>query len=132
MDNCIFCKIAVGVIPSYTVFEDDKFKVFLDIKPVSVGHLLLITKDHYNQFEDLPTEILGDAFSLAQKLRPRIREALSADYVIMSVVGEEVKHFHIQFIPRKITDGLTVWPVHDLTAEAGKEQSELLKAKLKL
>ncbi len=132
MENCIFCQIAHGEIPSFTVFEDDNFKVFLDIKPVSQGHLLLITKEHYGQFEDLPPEILADVYSLAQKLRPKIKEALSADYVIMSVVGEEVKHFHIQFIPRKFEDGLTVWPAHDLSAEDGQKISELLRAKLKL
>ena len=60
MNDCIFCKIIKGEIPSYTIYEDDKMKAFLDVNPVSNGHVLLIPKTHYKNFLDTPDELIKD------------------------------------------------------------------------
>ena len=129
MNNCIFCKIVAGEIPSYTVYEDDKTKAFLDIKPVAKGHLLLITKKHYAQFENLPSADLAYVFKIAQKIRPVLKESLGAKYVVMTVAGDEIDHFHIQFVPRRADDGLTNWPPSKLTEDTAEELVKVLKPK---
>lgn len=109
--DCIFCKIIKGEIPSAKVYEDDKVLAFLDIKPVNFGHTLLIPKEHHRMMYDTPDEILSYTYLRAKKLMKKIKEALAADYVSVSVVGIEVPHFHIHLIPRYLNDGLAdFWP----------------------
>ena len=62
MDNCIFCKIVKGELPSYKVYEDDKCMAFLDIHPVAMGHTLLIPKEHYRWAQDMPDDLFGYIF----------------------------------------------------------------------
>ncbi|NUM25150.1 MAG: HIT family protein [Candidatus Buchananbacteria bacterium] len=107
--DCIFCKIAVGDIPSATIYEDDKIKVFLDINPVTKGHSLIIPKAHYQMMADTPSDLLAHVFSKAQELMVVIKEALEADFVALSVVGVDVPHFHVHLIPRRHDDGLSNW-----------------------
>lgn len=125
--ECIFCKIVAGEIPSYKVYEDEDLLAFLDAFPVTEGHLLLIPKKHFAQLEDLPTENLTNIFSKAQELRPKIKQALNSSHVIMSVVGEEVPHMHIQFIPRTKEDGLVGWS----TTKLDEQQAQEVLTKLK-
>jgi len=109
--DCIFCKIVAGEIPSYKIYEDDKTLAFLDINPVTDGHALLISKEHYPMMPDVPDELLSEMFLKVKELMPKIKSALQADYVSVSVVGLDVLHFHIHLIPRKFNDGLAnFWP----------------------
>lgn len=112
MDNCIFCKIAGGQIPAYKTYEDDVCIGFLDIHPVSLGHMLLIPKGHYEWFQDTPDEIISHIFLVAKKLIPNIKEKLGADYVKLSVVGKDVPHFHLHLILEMIDGNASVG--HDL------------------
>lgn len=98
-ENCLFCKIITGVIPSSKIYETDDFLAFLDIHPVSKGHTLLIPKTHYAWMHEVPGEIIERAFSLTKKLMNTMRENLPCDYVQVSVVGKDVAHFHIHLIP---------------------------------
>ena len=100
MDDCIFCKIIKGKIPSYKVYEDEDFLVFLDITPVNLGHLLVIPKKHVVWMQDADDETIKDIFSLAKKMMKALKIGLKADYVSLSVVGKDVPHFHIHLIPR--------------------------------
>ena len=68
MADCIFCKIIAGEIPSYTIYEDDEFKVFLDINPASKGHALIVPKTHYADLYDIDEEVAAKAMKLAKKL----------------------------------------------------------------
>ena len=110
MDNCIFCKISAGEIPSYKVYEDDMCFAFLDIHPVSVGHMLIIPKSHHEWIQQVPDALLSHCFITAKSLIEQIKMKLGADYVQVSVVGKDVPHFHIHLIPRKLSDGLEGWP----------------------
>lgn len=111
MDECIFCKIIKGVIPAEKIYEDDEVLAFLDIKPVNHGHALVIPKKHYEKMEVAPDEVVADVFVAAKKLMGVIKEAMSADFVTLSVVGIDVPHFHVHLIPRYLNDKMPVfWP----------------------
>ena len=64
-DNCIFCKIAAGEIPSKTLYEDEKFRVILDLGPATRGHALVIPKEHYADLYEIPEETAGEAMKVA-------------------------------------------------------------------
>lgn len=109
MDECIFCKIVAGDIPAAKIFEDDKILVFLDINPVNKGHLLIVPKDHHQMMVDTPDELVAYIFVKAKELMKVIQKAVSADFVIVSVVGIDVPHFHVHLVPRYKDDGLDNW-----------------------
>ncbi len=109
--NCIFCKIVKKEIPAKIVYEDNDFLAFLDINPVSNGHLLLIPKSHHTQMSETPDELVGKLFIRAKNIMPRLKKVMCADFVAMTVVGTDVPHLHIHLIPRKNDDGLAgFWP----------------------
>ncbi len=104
MEDCIFCKIASGEISTNKVFEDDKMVAILDIHPLAPGHTLLIPKDHYRWFQDLPDDISDDLFRRAKQITKQIKADAGADYVRLSIVGLHVPHVHIHLIPRFAND----------------------------
>jgi histidine triad (HIT) family protein len=125
--DCIFCKIVSGEIPSTKICEDEKCLVFLDINPVTYGHVLLIPKEHYQTMADTPDELIAHLFVKAKWLMPRIKKAMDADYIGLSVVGTEVPHLHIHLIPRKFNDGLAhFWP----TIKYGEGEKAKVAAKI--
>lgn len=128
MDECIFCKIIKGEIPSVKIYEDDEVLAFLDIKPVNHGHTLIIPKKHYEKMETAPNEIVSAVFINAKKLMNVIKEAMSADFVALSVVGIDVPHFHVHLIPRYFNDNMPVfWP----RKEYKDEEKEIITDKIK-
>lgn len=105
MDNCIFCKIIKGDIPSNVIYEDDDFKVILDVGPVAKGHSLILPKKHYQDFYELPEELAVKVIKLAKKLVPQITEKLNCDgFNILQnnkeVADQSVPHYHMHLIPR--------------------------------
>ena len=127
MENCIFCKIANGVIPAATLYEDDKFRVILDLGPASKGHALILPKEHYADIYELPEELAGDVYKLAAKMAKKMTEALGCDgfNIVQNnkeVAGQTVFHFHMHLIPRYENDqvGLT-WTPGKLTDEVKQE-----------
>lgn len=103
MENCIFCKIVKGEIPSYKVYEDDKFLAFLDINPQSPGHTQVIPKDHHRWVWDVPN--VGEYFEVAKKVALAQRKAFDTDWIISRIVGDEVEHAHIWVFPNKEVKG---------------------------
>ncbi len=104
-DNCIFCKIIEGQIPSATIFEDEDFKVILDISPAAKGHALILPKEHYANIYELPEELAAKAMVLAKKLATNMTEKLQCDGFNLvqnngEVAGQTVFHFHLHLIPR--------------------------------
>ena len=136
-DNCIFCKILAGEIPSYTVYEDDDFKVILDAGPASRGHALIIPKEHYQDLYALPEELAAKAFVLGKKLITSLTKVLGCDgYNLVqnngAVAGQTVGHFHLHLIPRYEGDDAHVgWKMGTLDADdAAAIISEIEKAPL--
>ncbi len=110
MDNCIFCKIVKGQIPSSKVYEDTKFLGFLDINPVHKGHVLIIPKKHHRWVWDMTLDESKEAMPVAQRVAKAVQAATKCDLVVMTVVGDEVEHAHIHLIPKFRGDGLKFWP----------------------
>lgn len=124
MDNCIFCKIIKGEIPSYKVYKDDLFYSFLDIYPVAEGHLLVIPKKHIEKMEETDETTIGGIFNVAKKIMPALKKVTDADYVQLVVAGEEVPHFHIHLFPRRADDGLAKFPTKTFDKEKSLELAE--------
>ncbi len=98
MENCIFCKIVAGEIPSYKVYEDENFYAFLDINPLNQGHTLLIPKKHLEWVDDY--EPFGEYWETARKLSKAVKKALDPLVVSYVVYGLGVPHAHIHLIPK--------------------------------
>lgn len=110
MSDCIFCKIANGEIPSTTLYEDEKFRVILDLGPATKGHALILPKSHAADLFELPEETACGAMALAKKMVTRMKEALHADGFNLvqnngAAAGQTVSHFHLHLIPRYEGDG---------------------------
>lgn len=99
MDNCIFCKITKGEIPSTKVYEDKKFFAFLDINPESEGHTLLVPKNHYVWMQETPDEIISEIFIVAKQLMQKLINEKGCSFVKIKIIGKDVPHFHIHLIP---------------------------------
>ena len=78
-DNCIFCKIANGEIPTTTLYEDEDFRVILDLGPASKGHALILPKEHAANVYELPDEMAAKAFVLAKKMAKKLSDGLKSD-----------------------------------------------------
>lgn len=98
MDDCIFCKLVRGEIPCHKVYEDDNFLGFLDITPISIGHVQLIPKKHYRWTYDVPN--FGEYFEIAKKIGLASKSALNSDYISFFTFGIGVAHAHIWIVPR--------------------------------
>lgn len=124
--NCIFCKIANGEIPSKTIYEDEKFRVILDLGPAAKGHALVLPKEHFANLYELPEEWCADAIKLAKKMAVLMTEKLNCDGFNLvqnngETAGQTVMHFHIHLIPRYKDDNQTIgW-------EAGNPSQEELE-----
>lgn len=97
MDNCIFCKIAKGEIPSYKVYEDADFYAFLDINPLAPGHVQVIPKEHHRWVWDVSN--VGEYFEVVRKIALAQKKAFSVDMIRSQIYGEEVPHAHVWVWP---------------------------------
>jgi len=132
MDDCIFCKIIKGDIPSHKVYEDDDFFAFLDIRPLNPGHTLVIPKKHFRWVWDVSN--IGDYYKVVGKIANAIKKAFKTDYVVSLVFGEEVPHAHVWLIPRLENDGhgSSINPdnIKKLSDEEMKEAAENIRRAL--
>ena len=120
MDDCIFCKIVKGEIPSFKVYEDDKFLAFLDINPQSPGHTQIIPKAHYQFVWDVPNA--GEYFEVAKKVALAQKKAFGQEIIWSRITGTEVSHAHIWIFP----DPTTAGDKSDLKTNAEKIKQELV------
>lgn len=100
--NCIFCEIIEGKIPSYTLYEDELVKVFLDVHPDSNGHTLIIPKQHYQDLFDIPNNTLIHILDVARKISHRLEEKLNSNGITLIQNNgdiQEIKHFHLHLKP---------------------------------
>ena len=122
-DDCIFCKIANGEIPSSTLYEDDDFRVFLDLSPASKGHALVVPKEHFDNLYEMPDETASKVLVLAKKMITKMTKALGCDgfNVLQNnneCAGQTVFHFHMHLIPRYNGDNVGItWTPGENTDE---------------
>lgn len=126
-DKCIFCKIANGEIPSATLYEDEDFRVILDLGPATKGHALILPKNHFSNLFEIPEDMDAKAFILAKKIAKKMKDVFGCDGVNIVqnngvAAGQTVFHFHIHLIPRYEGDhaGVT-WKPGTLTDEQREE-----------
>lgn len=130
--NCIFCKIANGEILSKTLYEDDKFRVILDLGPASKGHALILPKEHYADLYELPEETAGEVMKLAKKMAAQMTQRLGCEGFNLvqnngELAGQTVFHFHMHLIPRYRDDGQKIgWKPQ----EATQEELEAIRAQI--
>ena len=134
MSDCIFCKIANGEIPSATLYEDEDFRVILDLGPASKGHALILPKVHAANIYEISDDMAAKAMILAKKMATKMTEALKCDgfNIVQNngePAGQTVFHFHMHLIPRYEGDqvGIT-WKPGTLTDEVKNEILEKLKS----
>ena len=129
MENCIFCKIANGEIPSATLYEDEDFRVILDL-----GHSLILPKSHAANIYELPDETAAKAMVLAKKMATKLRDGLNCDgfNIVQNngeIAGQTVFHFHMHLIPRYEGDKVALtWKPGELTDEMKEEILNKVKA----
>ena len=134
-ENCIFCKLANGIIPTNTVYEDDSFRVILDANPATKGHCLIIPKNHFKNIYEIDEETATSAMKLAKKLAIHMKQVLACDGINIlqnneKAGGQTVFHFHMHVIPRYDSpenDANLQWKQQTFTEEELKEIVEILK-----
>lgn len=122
-EDCIFCKIANGEIPSKTLYEDEQFRIILDLGPATRGHALILPKEHYANLYELPENVAAETMKLAKKMAGCMAEKLQADGFNLiqnngEAAGQTVMHFHLHLIPRYKDDGQHIlWKPGTVTQE---------------
>lgn len=109
-DDCIFCKLANGMIPTRSIYEDENFKVILDAAPATRGHALILPKEHADNLYQMPEDMTAKAFVLAKKMAASMTETLGCQgfNIVQNngeAAGQTVFHFHIHLVPRYEDDG---------------------------
>jgi histidine triad (HIT) family protein len=104
-DGCIFCKIVQKQAPSSIIYEDDFVMAFLDIRPASEGHVLVVSKEHYEGIFDVPSELLGKVHQVAKTVALAVKQGMNADGICVlqqngKAANQEVFHLHVHIIPR--------------------------------
>ena len=112
-EDCVFCKIVNGDIPSNTIYENSEFKVIMDISPATKGHVLVLPKEHFKDIYDIDAETAGKLFQLAAVVARALKEVLHCDGLNIiqnngEIAGQTVFHFHMHLIPRYEGDDVTV------------------------
>lgn len=126
-ENCIFCKILAGDIPSAKLYEDEDFALILDVGPAAFGHALLLPKEHYANVFEMPDELLAKAMRLAKIWGDKLVKALHADGLNLVqnnglAAGQTVFHYHMHLIPRYDGDSIgEMWTPGSLSDEQRQE-----------
>ena len=132
-EQCIFCKLANGVIPTNTVYEDEDFRVILDASPATKGHALILPKEHYANLYEIEDETLGKATKLAKKIVIHETKVLGCDgYNLVQnngeAAGQTVFHFHLHLIPRyRGEEEIVSWNPKEMESDTAKELCEKMK-----
>lgn len=112
-NNCIFCKINKGEIPSTTIYEDDDFKVILDINPASKGHAVILPKNHAANIFELQDDDAEKILKVARKCAAAMTDVLHCDGINIlqnngECAGQTVFHLHVHLIPRYKNDTVNI------------------------
>lgn len=131
-EDCIFCKIANGEIPSKTLYEDGDFRVILDLGPATRGHALILPREHADNLYELPEDTAAKVFVLAKKMATKMTEKLHCDGLNIvqnngEAAGQTVRHFHMHLIPRYEDDDQ---PIQMKSGEASAEELDAVKAQI--
>ena len=115
MEECLFCKIVKGELPSSKIYEDEDTLAFLDLFPVNKGHSLVIPKEHYETIFDVPSDILSKVSPVMKNVADAVKKGVNADGISIAQsngkdAGQVIPHIHFHIMPRFKDDGLKLWP----------------------
>ena len=131
MNDCIFCKIIKGEIPSKTIYEDDIIQIIMNINPNTNGHLLVIPKEHMVNLMDTPNEVITHSLDIVRKnIYPLLKEKLNCEGLTLAQnneLGQEIKHYHIHLIPRYQDDNADIQYNKDQIKDLDEIYSSLTK-----
>ena len=122
MDNCIFCKILNGEVPSRRLYEDDKVIVIMDVNPKVDGHSLVIPKEHVVDFKEVSDELLAHMFDVARTMTDKLMTKLDAKAITLGINygdSQMVKHLHLHLLPNfEVKEAsMTIDEVYDILKE---------------
>lgn len=131
--DCLFCKIAAKRIPAAIIYEDDRTLAFLDIRPRSPGHAVVIPKFHAPTMVELPDGEIAPLFGAVKKVAQLLMRSLKPDGITIGInqgraSGQEVDHLHVHLMPRWHNDG--GGSIQSAVNNAPKEPAEEIKAKI--
>ena len=135
-DNCIFCKIANGIIPSATIYEDEDFRAILDIAPAHRGHTIILPKNHAANLFELDEVTAGKLLPVAKKVAGAVKKVTGCDGINIlqnngEAAGQTVFHLHVHVVPRFEGDGiLPVWPQGSYADGEAAELAAKIRAEL--
>lgn len=136
-DDCIFCKLANGIIPTNSLYEDDVVKVIFDAGPASSGHVLILPKEHFDNVYSLDDDTAAHIFQVAVKVAKALKEGLNLEGLNIvqnngEIAGQTVFHFHMHIIPRYKGDTVNVgWKPGEVTDEEIDKIKSLVCPRLK-
>ena len=136
-DDCIFCKLANGVIPTNSLYEDDVVKVIFDAGPASSGHVLILPKEHFDNVYALDDDTAAHVLQVAAKVAKALKEGLNLEGLNIvqnngEIAGQTVFHFHMHIIPRYKGDTVNVgWKPGEVTDEEIEKIKSLVCPRLK-
>lgn len=131
-DNCIFCKLANGKLPTNSIYEDEDFNVIMDIEPASKGHCIILPKSHAANLYELPEEYCEKIFSLAKKCGTVLKDTLHCDGLNVlqnngEVAGQTEFHLHVHLIPRYKDDSVNFEYPKGMVKEDVAETAEVIR-----
>lgn len=134
-EDCLFCKIISGAIPSYKIFENEYTFAFLDINPINKGHTLIIPKNHAENIMTIRKDDFSEVMETVRMLTPKIQRAVDADGINIIInncpaAGQVIFHSHVHIIPRFENDGHANWSVNDDEKKVVSETAELIKKEI--
>ena len=136
-DDCIFCKLANGVIPTNSLYEDYVVKVIFDAGPASSGHVLILPKEHFDNVYSLDDDTAAHVFQVAVKVAKALKEGLNLEGLNIvqnngEIAGQTVFHFHMHIIPRYKGDTVNVgWKPGEVTDEEIEKIKSLVCPRIK-
>lgn len=123
--ECVFCKIIKGEVPSLKVYETDSFFAFLDIRPIELGHTLIIPKEHHRWVWDTPN--IGEYFGVVKKIANAQKKVLNIEMVKSIIIGDEVSHAHVHLVPHSTSEQARSFDFGKFANITKEENKELLE-----
>jgi len=135
-EDCIFCKLANGDIPTNALYEDDIVKAIFDLSPASMGHIIILPKEHFDDLYSIDEETAVHVFKVATKLAKAIKESLNCDGMNIlqnngEIAGQTVFHFHMHIIPRYVGDHVKfAWNQGKISEDEIKDLTKKIQSRL--
>lgn len=136
-EDCVFCKIVAGRIPSMKIYEDESLVAFMDINPLNTGHLLVVPKEHFESVFEIDSELYGSLYAALARIAKAVETALGPDgATVMQLNGQAanqvVPHLHVHLVPRTFGDGLSIssWQEKSGDMDKIREIAEKIKSRL--